>query len=44
MDFGSEFPRGIPEVTPFPPGHYWAAACVDMEDKDHYTQDYITGG
>lgn len=44
MAFGSDFYGGnVSEMSTFYSGHYWPAACMDMNNNDDYAQDCITG-
>ena len=41
MAFGLDLTggTGVSEMNTFYSGHYWPAACLDMNDKDDYAQD-----
>lgn len=44
MAYGSDFSGGnVSKMNTFYSGHYWPAACMDMNNNDNYAQDYITG-
>lgn len=40
MAFGLDFSAGhVSELNTFYSGHYWPAACMDMNNNDNYAQD-----
>lgn len=40
MAFGLDFSGGnVSDMNTFYSGHYWPAACMDMNDNDSYAQD-----
>lgn len=44
MAFGLDLTGGsVSEMNTFYSGHYWPAACLDMNDKDDYAQDSSRG-
>lgn len=44
MAFGLDLTGGsVSEMNTFYLGHYWPAACLDMNDKDDYAQDSSRG-